>query len=614
MWNETIVGKFSFALIAFSAMVLCMILGKQISPWGASIALVFAWIVSGFASYRLLFSLKTAMLLLIPGMLITSYLLFDSYLFQFQQALATLPITNTGDKMVGTIKVIHFFSFMWLPAVLLILFVTAIITRYGYKLQSRDIFGSASLANSNDYHKMGLYKSSGILLGKDYLNRLLRTPKLTSRLIIAPSGKGKGVSVIIPTLLTENRPIVTLDPKGENWAVSARQRISGFKTKNDKNREVIALDPFRIRALKEFKNPKIPKSAYKHFSFNPLDSIRRNKFKRSRDISTLVKALVMTDPTTAIPNRWEAYAKIIIEGLIHYVLDTVEDPTLLHVHSCLTLSPEETDELWRLMYEHGGHARAAVSIILKVGPDERGSLISSTYEHLHWLVEPNLQSTIEKTNFSFEKLLTGEEDIFIIMPEDQITEHARYIRLILTCIISFLQQQPPHKKPKTDILFLLEELGQLSYCEPIEAAITILRARGAQIWAVFQSRDQTKIYKKPKVFEDMDVKQFFGIDDIDTLEWINALGGKKTETSKSVSKSTQSNSSFSNQLGKSHSEQETSTELFPINVLRELPSDEQIVFISGQKPIRCKRLTYWKEPSLEGTFDANPLETRTNQS
>src|SRR5690349_19336221 len=56
---------------------------------------------------------------------------------------------------------------------------------------------------------------------------------------IAPTGAGKGRSAIIPNLLQFPGPVVIIDPKGENYHVTAgRRRALGH--------EVILLDPFRL--------------------------------------------------------------------------------------------------------------------------------------------------------------------------------------------------------------------------------------------------------------------------------------------------------------------------------------------------------------------------------
>ena len=56
---------------------------------------------------------------------------------------------------------------------------------------------------------------------------------------VAPTGTGKGRSVVIPTLLTYPGSVVVLDPKGENYQVTARAR-------REMGQQVIRLNPFGV--------------------------------------------------------------------------------------------------------------------------------------------------------------------------------------------------------------------------------------------------------------------------------------------------------------------------------------------------------------------------------
>jgi len=58
-------------------------------------------------------------------------------------------------------------------------------------------------------------------------------------LVVAPTGSGKGRSIMIPTLLTCAAPAVVIDVKGEAAAVTARAR-------REMGHDVRIIDPFRV--------------------------------------------------------------------------------------------------------------------------------------------------------------------------------------------------------------------------------------------------------------------------------------------------------------------------------------------------------------------------------
>ena len=62
--------------------------------------------------------------------------------------------------------------------------------------------------------------------------------------------------------------------------------------------------------------------------------------------------------------------------------------------------------------------------------------------------------------------------------------------------------------------------------------------------------------------------------------------------------------------GEGESIHETGVDLIALNEIRELPKDEQFVFLHGAKPIRCKKVRYFEHTDFAGKFDDNPLENR----
>src|SRR5262245_15542350 len=56
---------------------------------------------------------------------------------------------------------------------------------------------------------------------------------------IAPTGAGKGVGCIVPALLRYQGPVIVVDPKGENVAITARRR-------GEMGHTVVVLDPIGV--------------------------------------------------------------------------------------------------------------------------------------------------------------------------------------------------------------------------------------------------------------------------------------------------------------------------------------------------------------------------------
>src|SRR5690554_3816083 len=86
-----------------------------------------------------------------------------------------------------------------------------------------DTLGSAKFGSRSDVNALAKNKGD-LLIGRDTLGRLLRYDGSAHLITIAPTRSGKGVGTIIPNLLTANRSIICIDPKGENARVTLRAR------------------------------------------------------------------------------------------------------------------------------------------------------------------------------------------------------------------------------------------------------------------------------------------------------------------------------------------------------------------------------------------------------
>ncbi|HBO4228387.1 TPA: type IV secretory system conjugative DNA transfer family protein, partial [Pseudomonas aeruginosa] len=84
-------------------------------------------------------------------------------------------------------------------------------------------YGSARWAEADDIRKAGLTQPAGIFLGK-YRNEYLRHEGPEHVLTFAPTRSGKGVGLVVPTLLSWPASAVIHDIKGENWQITAGWR------------------------------------------------------------------------------------------------------------------------------------------------------------------------------------------------------------------------------------------------------------------------------------------------------------------------------------------------------------------------------------------------------
>jgi len=84
-------------------------------------------------------------------------------------------------------------------------------------------YGSARWARTREVKKAGLFAERGIVLGT-LGQRYLRHDGPEHVMAFAPTRSGKGVGLVIPTLLSWDASAVIHDIKGENWELTAGWR------------------------------------------------------------------------------------------------------------------------------------------------------------------------------------------------------------------------------------------------------------------------------------------------------------------------------------------------------------------------------------------------------
>ena len=473
--------------------------------------------------------------------------------------------------------------------------------------QTSGNFGTARYANRKDLERLNAYHpGNGPFIGA-LDNQSLYLP-LYNKLTISPPGGGKTTSSSIPILLTHDGPVFVFDIKGELWAVTARFRSEVL------GRQIVVIDPFGVTKGDDFKRGK-KEALLKEYRLNPFDWIPEDQKQRDRMINAFAASFVINEGGFA--THFDENAKILIRGYIDYMMSLdAKARGLPMLYELMSESIEEAQNTFDQMALLEGRAGAAANQINRVGADERGSILSTSYRQIDWMGDSNIQDTLSESNFDLRDFLKGNMDIFIVLPEDQVKEYNRLFRMIMSLLMSMIVQSNPSDLPQKKMLFLLEELAQLGASPDVEQCIEVMRIRGVIVWTVFQALKQIEMFEKPDLFLSVPLKQIFTNDDTPTMQWIQTLGGKKTVLTKTLSTnkgdSRQKMQAFGGSVssGEGESIHETGVDLIQLNEIRELPFDEQFVFLHGAKPLRCKKVRYFEHADFLGKYDPNPLERK----
>jgi type IV secretion system protein VirD4 len=441
---------------------------------------------------------------------------------------------------------------------------------------------------------------TGLILGR-LGGEILRLDGEGHILTVAPTGSGKGVSAVIPNLLSYPGSVLVTDPKGENFAVTARRRCAVGS-------RVLALDPFGV----------VGGAA----TFNPLAALDADAPDAVDDGMRLADALVIeTGRESADAAFWNEEAKGLLTGLILHAVasEPPERRTLATVWDYLSRPPRELLALWIAMGKspaaHGAVARAAARFRQKADR-VRAGILAQAQSHTHFLESPRLTAVMQRSSFRFEDLKTDRMTLYLIVPPHRLDVCRRWLRLLVACAVHALERAPG--LPADRVLLLLDEFPALGRMLPIERAVTLLRGYGVTFWLVAQDFAQLRT-TYPDTWRSLhaaaDVLQAFGANDWETADYLSRLAGETT-----VPVATQHRSRgrsrppgallASVQAGTATGATERARRLITADEVRCLPRDRALLFLRGADPLCVDRVNYLTDAAFKGQFDTNPLHRR----
>lgn len=462
-----------------------------------------------------------------------------------------------------------------------------------------------------------LMTEEGLLLGRKEVSRkkskLLRYSGEGHLITVAPTRSGKGIGSVIPNLLTYEGSVVVTDPKGENYAVTARRRREGLL------HDTIALDPFdQLGAFG---------LATSQAAFNPMDLIDPRGTDILESASLLADMLVVPPGGRGEEVFWVEEAKALLSGLILYVAATETDEfgeptdrrTLMRVRELLTLPKEDFLEIMKRMKGStlaGGLVSRAAARLLQKEDKERSGVVSTAQSHTHFLDSPRMARVMGRSTFDLTALKREKLSIYLILPAHYLDAYSRWLRLMIASALHEIARSPgrPHRR----ILFLLDEFANLGRMNPVLRSVSLLAGYGAQIWMFLQDLSQLKGTYPEKwgtFLANADVLQAFGTNDHDTARHLSDLTGEATifvETeNQSLSRSRGKYASRSRARSQSYAEK--SRKLLLPDEVRRLSRTEQLLFVKGCHTLRAHKLNYLDDASFwhgnVSFFDPNPMHS-----
>lgn len=441
------------------------------------------------------------------------------------------------------------------------------------ELKRKNFFGDSRtgfvLAKTTGPKKKGRYIVSG---------------KFPHCLLVAPTGRGKGVGFVIPNLLTYKGSAVVLDVKGENYEATARFRRKMGQT-------VYRFSP------RDFDEPS--------FRYNPLDRIKTytNPAKRMAELEKIATLFLQTEDASAssfLPNSRSIFVAC---GILAYEQGEL---TLGRIH--------------KLAFGGAGDSNAKFAGYAKTVQDRSAKLI---FQQLAGTTEKTLSAYIsvlssagmgawanphtcavtDASDFDFATFRKKPQTVYLTTPFNEIPAIAPLIRLFFADLIATLQDHEPGKDEPFPVLILMDEFQRIGRMPIVAESISLLRSYGGNLALVTQTIPDLDVVYGDQVRKTLQggagIKLYLTPSESETIAEMSDAVGMTTKRVVSKSKNIK-DGLFSNNI----SERTEEHPLLTKDQARRLPPGEVVIVVDGDMPIRAKGLVYYDDTAYQELYES----------
>jgi len=440
-------------------------------------------------------------------------------------------------------------------------------------------FGSARWAEREEIEAAGLLGADGVVLGRherDYL----RHDGAEHVLCFAPTRSGKGVGLVVPTLLTWPGSAIVHDIKGENWELTAGLRS-------------------RIGCVLRF-DPTNPASD----AYNPLLEVRKGE-SEVRDVQNIADVLVDPEGSLEKRNHWEKTSHALLVGAILHVLHAEPDKTLGGVAAFLSDPRRSIEATLNAMMatphlgENGPHPVVASSAreLLNKSDNERSGVLSTAMSFLGLYRDPVVAAVTGRCDWRIADIMSGETPatLYLVVPPSDISRTRPLVRLLLNQIGRRLTEDLHANDKAHRLLLMLDEFPSLGRLDFFESALAFLAGYRIKAFLISQSLNQIErsYGANNAILDNCHVRVCFSTNDERTAKRVSDALGTATETRTMQNYAGHRLAPWLGHLMISRSE--TARPLLTPGEIMQLPPDEEIVMVAGSPPIRARKARYYED-------------------
>lgn len=493
----------------------------------------------------------------------------------------------------------------------------------------KTLFTKNRWGNKKDLEKVGLLAESGVVLGQSVdakvkgnmkngschldvkkCGYLVQYDTNVSSLVIAGSRLGKGVSTVVPTHLSFPYSIISIDPKGENYELTA-----GFRSKFS---YVYKFNPVDRETL----------------CFNVMDEIDEQFAYRDANMIAQILTSPENPNTTSDPHWRNSACVLLTASILHIKCSDYEDKSLPGVYKFLTSVNKPSDDKDKDNKENpkktllmdmirGNHCSLKIheqvsslaSQIYTAADTEMSSIFSSALTALAVFNDPLVANAVSKSDFCLEDFKKRDKPIswYLTIPFSDLDRLKCLLRLIIEFVCRKFSQglvSGPGTPLKNRILFLIDEFPTLGHMPTIETFAGILNGYGISFLWIAQSKSQIdKLYGHDSaLYEHCRYITTYAVGDVKSAEYFSNRIGKEGVIKQNSSNNGSRYDVMMNNMSVSRDISERS--LLTANEIESLPCEYEIILSQGGLPQLCKKVAYYSDKRFKDKVNLKKPETR----
>lgn len=499
------------------------------------------------------------------------------------------------------------------------------------------LHGSARWADETDIKRAGLLDNNeGVYVGawqdKKGTIHYLRHNGPEHVLTYAPTRSGKGVGLVLPTLLSWPHSAFITDLKGELWAMTA-----GWRQHYAKNK-VIRFEPASNNGSARF---------------NPLDTIRIDSDYEVGDAQNIATLIVDPDGKGLI-THWQKTSQSLLVGLIMHVLylsyHEGTPKTLPYIDFLLADPTRPINDLFLEMMKyphkdgknHPAVGRAARDMVDRAA-EEAGSILSTLKSFLALYRDPVVADNVSVSDFSIKDLMHHASPVslyIVTQPNDKLRLQP-LVRLIISLVVRILADDmvfeqvdipltktqaflkkwglisfTPKKYVRTKktyqhrLLGMIDEFPSLGKLEILQESLAFVAGYGIKFYLICQDINQLKSRETgygqdETITSNCHIQNAYPPNRVETAEHLSKLTGQTTIVKENITTSGRNGSLFLTQISKN--QQEIQRPLLTVDECLRMPSPiknkegqiveagDMLIYVAGYPAIYGKQPLYFKD-------------------